>query len=583
MQRYANWFRDSEGRGYPGAIVTVYVAGTSTLADIYYAQGAVTTPNAKQNPFTTDSNGFFDFAAAGGSYDIVLSGSNVATTYLYNQALYDMVSDPNTNVIGLLADTTSAGNGDALIGVKQPFTGTTPRTQHDKNAETISVLDFGAVGDGLEASKSANTTAFNAAILAASNDGKKLLVPSGTYVLDTLATVRDKLDIVGDGYLSILKFSTGAIGLEFNPTVNDQAINLTVRDVTFTTGVSNPSSVLKITMGTNALFERCRFIGNTATYIVDHAFDYGCMFRDCVFSWNTVTACVIFRNNPTLSTNEWSMNSYFSGCDFSHTTGDHVHIECGLGPYVFENCVMESATGGAIKANLRAGYYTWNIHIRSCGFEANIGYDLDISGGANASRAKVEGCVFTTTGSINLGDKGVVTVENCSMSGGDNLTIYGSGSAIAVCRQCYSVTKSGTFSFSDDTIAQTYTPNWGADSVTPSIGNGSITGKYMVNGKRITGEIYLTIGSTTTFGSGNWFFSLPSPYTPANSQIASSYVYDSSSTIPYVIQGAVTASSTNMRGWLPSGTGSISIVSPTVPITWATGDTMTLAFDYWIN
>jgi hypothetical protein len=143
MQRYANWFRDSEGRGYPGAIVTVYVAGTITLADIYYAQGAVTAPNAKQNPFTTDSNGFFDFAAAGGSYDIVLSGSNVATTYLYNQALYDMVSDPNTNVLGLLQDASDVSHGDALTAVKQPITGAASRTQHQKNADIIHINDFG--------------------------------------------------------------------------------------------------------------------------------------------------------------------------------------------------------------------------------------------------------------------------------------------------------------------------------------------------------------------------------------------------------------------------------------------------------
>lgn len=34
------------------------------------------------------------------------------------------------------------GKGDALIGVKQPYDNTALRTQHDKNAETLSILDF---------------------------------------------------------------------------------------------------------------------------------------------------------------------------------------------------------------------------------------------------------------------------------------------------------------------------------------------------------------------------------------------------------------------------------------------------------
>lgn len=43
---------------------------------------------------------------------------------------------------------TASGKGDALIAVKQPFSGSASRTQHDKNLDIVSVKDFGAVGDG---------------------------------------------------------------------------------------------------------------------------------------------------------------------------------------------------------------------------------------------------------------------------------------------------------------------------------------------------------------------------------------------------------------------------------------------------
>lgn len=46
-----------------------------------------------------------------------------------------------------LADTTDVELGDALIGVRQPFLGAAPRTQHDKNIDSVTFKDFGAIGD----------------------------------------------------------------------------------------------------------------------------------------------------------------------------------------------------------------------------------------------------------------------------------------------------------------------------------------------------------------------------------------------------------------------------------------------------
>lgn len=57
--------------------------------------------------------------------------------------------DNTEALIAQLADTSSTANGDAMIGVKQPYTGAVARTQHDKNLEFLSVKDFGAVADGV--------------------------------------------------------------------------------------------------------------------------------------------------------------------------------------------------------------------------------------------------------------------------------------------------------------------------------------------------------------------------------------------------------------------------------------------------
>lgn len=63
--------------------------------------------------------------------------------------------------------------GDKLITVKQPFTGSVSRTQHDKNAETVSVTDFGAVA-GVDCS---------AAIIAAlASSAGNILIPDGNFI-----------------------------------------------------------------------------------------------------------------------------------------------------------------------------------------------------------------------------------------------------------------------------------------------------------------------------------------------------------------------------------------------------------------
>ena len=65
----------------------------------------------------------------------------------------------------------------------------------------------------------------------------------------------------------------------------------------------------------------------------------------------------------------------------------------------------------------------------------------------------------------------------------------------------------GTFAIAAWT---TYTPVWASSGGTqPSIGNGTITGRYAYIGATIIGEIRLLFGSTTTRGDGDYSFTLP--------------------------------------------------------------------------
>lgn len=55
-----------------------------------------------------------------------------------------------------------------------------------------------------------------------------------------------------------------------------------------------------------------------------------------------------------------------------------------------------------------------------------------------------------------------------------------------------------------------WTPAWTSlSNPQPAIGNGTITGRYWKYGKTVHFNIKVTFGSTSTFGTSNWYFSLP--------------------------------------------------------------------------
>ena len=55
-----------------------------------------------------------------------------------------------------------------------------------------------------------------------------------------------------------------------------------------------------------------------------------------------------------------------------------------------------------------------------------------------------------------------------------------------------------------------FTPSWGAVNSAPSVGNGSLVGRYRRLGpKTIMLRVFLTFGSTTSGGLGGWSFALP--------------------------------------------------------------------------
>lgn len=123
-----------------------------------------------------------------------------------------------------------------------------------------------------------------------------------------------------------------------------------------------------------------------------------------------------------------------------------------------------------------------------------------------------------------------------------------------------------------------YTPAWTAATTNPSIGDGSIIGRYTQIGKTVVCNITLTIGSTTNCGSGNWKIGLPK--TSKNSNVAYNGIWvalDSGANFydgVTVLYPDINFINTFIR------TGNFSGLSASSPHSWGQGDQLYLAITY---
>jgi hypothetical protein len=132
---------------------------------------------------------------------------------------------------------------------------------------------------------------------------------------------------------------------------------------------------------------------------------------------------------------------------------------------------------------------------------------------------------------------------------------------------------------SDVGVWATYSPSWASTGTTPVIGNGAIEGRYKQQGKVIHYEVLMTAGTTTTFGTGTWTFTLPvTGRTPTTFRpMGMCRMVDVSATAVY--HGFVTSNDGLTVAANTSASPGAS-VSATVPFTWATTDYMYLAGAY---
>lgn len=122
-----------------------------------------------------------------------------------------------------------------------------------------------------------------------------------------------------------------------------------------------------------------------------------------------------------------------------------------------------------------------------------------------------------------------------------------------------------------------YTPTWRASIADPAIGNGAIAGRFRRLGTTAEVNVTITMGSTTTFGTGSWFVTLPpgctgrtvtNGYQTKGAVLAIDTGVNSYPCDPYVISAGTNIQLVYGSPW--------AAVTATAPFTWGNGDVLTI-------
>lgn len=222
---------------FEAEVITGKSGGVAGGADIDYATNAVTGQTQKTLPAVLRDAGFspvsWDFSTGGtltaNDRDKVVYDPVSKTWYSYAGAL-PVVVPASFNPVGSanwkpqsdpylrddLANTDDVQLGDAMVGVKSVLAGAVGRTLHSKVSDAVSIYDFGASWDGalhplseifstLTAAQmvypfvtSLTQSTDYAAIQAACNSKKTVLIPKGTGFVNSTIYFNNSVRIVGE-------------------------------------------------------------------------------------------------------------------------------------------------------------------------------------------------------------------------------------------------------------------------------------------------------------------------------------------------------------------------------------------------
>ena len=218
-------FFDNNGLPLVGGLLYSYAAGTSTQAATYTSSSGLT---SNSNPIVLDSAGRVPneiWLTPNSTYKFSLQ-----TSAAVQIGSWDNIPGANDQTALLAFEANLASStGSSLIGYNQGGTGAITTTVQAKLRQTVSVKDFGAVGDGT----TDDTVAIQAALTQLSSN-TNLYFPAGVYLLASQFTItitsKNNIKLYGDSATIKLGVdqTSGNYLFNFNSCTNVQIENLIV-------------------------------------------------------------------------------------------------------------------------------------------------------------------------------------------------------------------------------------------------------------------------------------------------------------------------------------------------------------------
>ena len=239
--------------------------------------------------------------------------------------------------------------------------------------------------------------------------------------------------------------------------------------------------------------------------------------------------------------------------------------------YGVDNLARSVANSTAIRANnsLNAnngGTVTANVVV-----VGNVHANLFITNGSGGDISNANTVFSNTVSTGNVTVSTLLTSANVVVN--NNITVKANTTVLG------NVSVAGELFVTGGAPWLSYTPSWTTSGTAPALGNGTITGKYKQIGKTIFVRVHLSLGSTSTTGTGNFRFTLPITASSSDGVVMPATFLDNGvnwymGTVTCAYDGS-TSYVVPLTSASPSGA-----VTASVPFTWATGDALTFNGSY---
>jgi len=608
-------FFNNAGQPNAGGSVLTQVGGVNMAT---YSDAGSMTP--LPNPIPLNSRGEIStatgasselFLIQGMSYTFTLYDANANQIGVYpnivgindpaSATITPSTYNPGTTVGAQLANLGS-GTGANNVGYTPPFPGSVATNVGAKLAQTVSLTDFaGSDPSGATDSSGALVAALSWASL---NDIGTLNVPAGKFKIASTVTfpALPAFRIVGVGGKR-----TAAVGNDGHPTssvflnyTGGVMFTIPIVAVTYDTGnvnfehigfdqtASASGTAVQLNSGYDQVqFLGCGFYGGTyglAGVTVAGSPTFNIKVQDCNF-FNITNSAVYFPYIAPLGTTDY-LNMEFRGNVFRFN-GWALNFGIGHSVYTYNNLVEANNTGGYLLDGVSTILMVGD-HFEQNAVGGAAHYDVRVTNTNQSSKnLNVLGCTFTADSPHSQAVQFRLEYSGKSFFAGNSFN----GTAATASLQ---ISEAGGTFFTEiqnqfDTAytvsgptqqfvlpyqAVAYTPAWTASVSNPVLGNGTISGYYFLIGNLCTAFVTLTTGTTTTYGSGTYYFSLP--FTINNTYFAGMTAYGTGdwanvgvADYPVTPEGAA-----NSPKVLLFNDANGAIVSPTVPYTLVSGKTV---------